>query len=252
MPHGGQIHVTHRECDAPGRRSGHYRFRPRARPICGAGGFRQRHRHGSVNAGAHLRALLHDQRDRARHRPWPGDRLRHRAPERRRHYRDERAGPGRELSRIPAGLYGRDRRDPEAGRVDYRRGWRDRPRPDRPHRHGRLAAGDHARRQPARAVARQDGAARVHRIDHRQVAARARAVGIRGRNRLSPRGAALDPLGVHADDGAPGECGRDAQPARVLAARGRVARTARDVHVSLVDRRLRVAGSRNQAARRAR
>ncbi len=67
---------------------------------------------------------------------------------------------------------------------------------------------------------------------------------------LPPRGAAVDAIGVHAGDGAPGQRRRHAEPARVLAARGRVARPAGDVSLSLVDRRLRAAGSRDQAARR--
>ena len=51
-------------------------------------------------------------------------------------------------------------------------------------------------------------------------------VGVRGRHRLSPRGAALDALRVHAGHRAPGQRRRHAEPARVLAARSRVARPA--------------------------
>ena len=74
-------------------------------------------------------------------------------------------------------------------------------------------------------------------------------VRVRGRRRLSPRGAALDALRVHAGDRAPGQRRRHAEPARVLAARGRVARPAGGVPVPVVDCRLRPARPRRRSAR---
>ena len=51
---------------------------------------RQRPRHGRRDAGAHLRAVLHDQADRAGHRARPVDGVRHPPAERRRHRRASR------------------------------------------------------------------------------------------------------------------------------------------------------------------
>jgi threonine 3-dehydrogenase len=67
-------------------------------------------------------------------------------------------------------------------------------------------------------------AARVHRVDPRRGPARAHPLGVRGRPRVPPRRPALDALGVHAGAGARGERAGHAAPARVRAARGRVAR----------------------------
>ena len=99
---------------------------------------------------------------------------------------------------------------------------------------------DRPRRSSARSRARSStGRARAH---PRRV---------RGRPRLPPRGAALDALGVHADDGARGQRRGHAQPARVRAARGRVARPAGHLPLSVVDRGLRPAEPRREEARRA-
>ena len=68
--------------------------------------------------------------------------------------------------------------------------------------------------------------ARVHRVDHRREPARADAGRVRGRPRLSSGGAALDARRVHAADRAPRQRRGHAQPARVRAAPGRVARPA--------------------------
>ena len=55
----------------------------RAGRLCAACGARHRPRHGCRHAAAHLRAVLHDQAGRRRHRPRPADRARHRDPARR-------------------------------------------------------------------------------------------------------------------------------------------------------------------------
>ncbi len=80
---------------------------------------------------------------------------------------------------------------------------------------------------------------RVHRIDHRRGAARARPRGVRSRPRLPSGGAAVDAFRVHAGHRASRQRRGDAQPARVRAAPGRVARPAGHLHLSLVDRGLR-------------
>ena len=68
-----------------------------------ARGLRQRRRHGRGDAGAHLRAVLHDQGDRPGHGARPLDRLRHRHAERRHdlraHSRRARAPPSRSACR---------------------------------------------------------------------------------------------------------------------------------------------------------
>ena len=78
---------------APGRDAGHARH-----------GGRQRHgpRHGPGDAGAHLRAVLHHQAGGARHRPRPGDRARHRQPERRTYLGLQRSGARHDLQAVPA------------------------------------------------------------------------------------------------------------------------------------------------------
>ena len=134
------------------------------------------------------------------------------------------------------------------GHARHRRRRRDRPRPD--HAARRHAPSDrHHRPRAARAGLAQAGAPRVHRLDHRRQAARARPRGVRGRSRLPPRGAAVDAVGVHAGHRAPGERRGHAEPARVRAARRRVARPAGDVPLSLVDRRLRPARPRRPRPR---
>ena len=96
----------------------------------------------------------------------------------------------------------------------------------------------------------QAGAARVHRLDHRRAPARSDPLGVRDRDRLSSGRVAVDALRVHAGHRASGERRGHAEPARVLAARGRIARAAGHVPVSLVDCRLRAAGCGDQAPRR--
>ena len=54
----------------------------------------------------------------------------------------------------------------------------------------------------------------------------------RGRAGVPPRGAALHPLGIHPAVGAPGQRRGHAEPPRVRAARGRIARPAGHLHVS--------------------
>ena len=116
---------------------------------------------------------------------------------------------------------------------------------------GRLAH-HHARRQPARCVAGAARHPRVHRLDHRHRPARPRAGGVRGGPRVSSRGAAVDAVRVHAGDRASRQRRGHAQPARVRAAPGRVARPSGGVHLSVVDCRVRPAESRREGARRAR
>ena len=58
--------------------------------------------HGRGDAGAHLRAVLHDQGARQGHRARAGDRVRHRQAERRAHPRRQRAGPGDDVHDLPA------------------------------------------------------------------------------------------------------------------------------------------------------
>ena len=94
--------------------------------------------------------------------------------------------------------------------------------------------------------------ARVHRIDHRHEPARSHPRRVRSRPRVPPGGAALHTLGVHAGHRAPGERGRHAQPARVRAEAGRVARAPGRLRLPVVDRGVRAAGSRDEGARRPR
>ena len=63
-------------------------------PLRGAHGDRHGHRHDPAGAGAPLRAVLHHQGDRQRHRARPGDRPRHRHAERRERRRLQRSRPG--------------------------------------------------------------------------------------------------------------------------------------------------------------
>ena len=134
----------------------------------------------------------------------------------------------------------------QTSRRHYRGRRRDRPRPHRSPRRARRPPHRHHRHLPAGRVDREEGGPRDHRIDHRPRAARAADGGIRGGSDLPPRGAALDALGVHAGRGAPGQRRRHAAPARIRAARGRIARPSRRLHLSLVDRGLRPARSRRR------
>ena len=107
MPDGGTLTIETRNATIDGRHAGALAGGAgRLRPLLGA---RHRRGHGRRHAGPHLRAVLHDQGARPRHRPRAGHRLRHRQAERRRHRRRERAGPGLDLPHLPAGG-GRDRR----------------------------------------------------------------------------------------------------------------------------------------------
>ena len=133
--------------------------------------------------------------------------------------------------------------------LDHRRRRRNRPRSGHAPRRRRLAD-HHARRQPARCVAGAARDPRVHRIDHRHEPARSHPRGVRGRPRLSPRGAAVDARRVHAGHGASRQRRRHAQPARVRAAAGRIARPPGRLRLSVVDRRLRPAEPRDEDARR--
>ena len=72
-----------------------------------AGRVRHRRRHGRRGAGAHLRAVLHDQGRRQGHRPGPGDLLRHRQAEPRQHLGRFRAGHGHDVPHLPAACRGR-------------------------------------------------------------------------------------------------------------------------------------------------
>ena len=74
-------------------------------------GERHRGRDEQGNAGAHLRALLHDQGVRQRHGPRPLDRVRDRPAIRRPHRRGDRTGPRNDLQRVPTPRLGRGEGD---------------------------------------------------------------------------------------------------------------------------------------------
>ena len=85
-----------------------------ARPARAARGLGHGHRHGRGRHQAPVRALLHHQAGRRRHRARPRDGLRRGQAERRRDLRLQRAGPRQHVQDLPAG--GR-----RAGRVGARR-----------------------------------------------------------------------------------------------------------------------------------
>ncbi len=96
----GRLHHPRNRHGRSGGRPG--RRRPAPRPLRGAGRPRQRQRHEAGNRRAHLRALLHHQARRQRHRPRPVHRLRHRQAERRRRARGKPAGQGQHVPDLPA------------------------------------------------------------------------------------------------------------------------------------------------------
>ena len=89
MPSGGTITVQTANVAARGGLAGDRPGRHRAGRVRDARRHRRRHRHGSGHAGAHLRAVFHDQRNRPGHRAGALDRLRHHPADRRRDHGDE-------------------------------------------------------------------------------------------------------------------------------------------------------------------
>ena len=141
--------------------------------------------------------------------------------------------------------------DAQTCRPHHRGRRRNRPRPDRSSRRARRSPDRHPRRLAGStpSIARE-GRSRDHRLDPRPAAARAAAGRVRGGSDLPSRGAALDALRVHADRGAPGQRRGHAEPARVRAARGRIARPARSS--SSTRRRSPPTGCRTSATKDAR
>ena len=135
-------------------------------------------------------------------------------------------------------------------RAHHRRGRRDRPRPDRASRRASEPRHRHARRRAGSipSIARKVDREITGSILDRGVLERVLAE-FQVELDLSSGGPALDARRVHARGGAPGQRRRHAQPARIRAARGGVARPAGRLHVSVVDRRVRPAGPRHQDAR---
>ena len=82
----------------------------RPRRVRAALGERRRLRHGQGDAGAPVRAVLHHQGGGQGHRPRPGDGLRHRQAEPRRHRRVQRAGRGDDVHDLSAATHGGRRR----------------------------------------------------------------------------------------------------------------------------------------------
>ena len=68
---------------------------------------RYRRGHGPGDAEPPVRAVLHHQEPRARHRPGSGDGLRHHPPERRRYRHLERAGQGHDRAHLSAARQGK-------------------------------------------------------------------------------------------------------------------------------------------------
>ena len=82
-----------------------------AGPLRGARRVRHRRRHGRRDAGAHLRAVLHDEGTGQGHGPGPLHGLRHRQAERRRHPgRRARPARGRDVPNPPSGGRGKSGR----------------------------------------------------------------------------------------------------------------------------------------------
>ena len=87
-------------------------------PLRGAHGDRHRHRHDAGGAGPPVRAVLHHQGSRQRHRARPGDRPRHRHAERRERQRLQRGRQGHVVQGVfpEGGCRGDGRRRAAAGR----------------------------------------------------------------------------------------------------------------------------------------
>ena len=106
MPQGGQ--ARHRDRQPRLRRRDAAALPPRLpRPEHDADRHRHRHGHGRRDPAAHLRAVLHHQGPRSRHRPRPLDHLRHRAAERRRHRGDLHPRRRHDVPHLPAARRGR-------------------------------------------------------------------------------------------------------------------------------------------------
>ena len=163
---------------------------------------------------------------------------------------DARAADAKRACKGSSGRRSRIRNDAQTRRAHHRRRRRDRARPDRASRRPRRPRHRHARRHPARpAIARKVDREFTGSILDRGVLERILAE-FEVELDLSPGGAALDARRVHARARAQGQRRGHAQPARVRAERGGVARPAGRVHLSVLDRRLRPARSRHQDARR--
>ena len=128
-----------------------------------AGGVRHGLRHDAGGRGPDLRAVLHDQGRRQGNRPRPGDGLRHRQAERRRHPRLQRAGTWDDVQDLSA----RGRRADGGGQERRRRRG---PARRRDHPAGRR------RSRRARAGDRQPAALRLQRAGCRRTATRRWAV----------------------------------------------------------------------------
>ena len=122
MPHGGTltIETTSTLIEPPAvvdRDHG-------GRPLRPAGGERHGTWHGRRHEGARLRAVLHDQASRPRHRPGPLDGLRHREAERGIRLRRQRTRRRDDLPGVlPAVLRRRNRRPPRPAGVEQGHRW---------------------------------------------------------------------------------------------------------------------------------
>ena len=98
---GGRV-ADHRGRQPRGRRRPDGRRRRAAGPVCGAGRDRHRRGHGRRHPGAHVRAVLQHQGDRATHRAGAGDGVRDHPAEPRPHRGGQRAGAGHHHPHLPA------------------------------------------------------------------------------------------------------------------------------------------------------
>jgi two-component system, cell cycle sensor histidine kinase and response regulator CckA len=110
LSHGGRITMSTVNVVLVAGRAETDAHRPSARGVRVRGGGRQRPGHGRGDAGADLRAVLHDQGTRAGHRARPGRRLRADPADGRRDHRVEPPRAGHDIPDLPAGRP-RDRAD---------------------------------------------------------------------------------------------------------------------------------------------
>ena len=127
MPGGGALTIETANVDVDEAQVVRARRRAR-RPARPARRLRHRPRHGRRGHQAPLRAVLHHQGGRRRHRARPRDGVRRRQAERRRDLRLQRAGPRQHVQDLPAGRDHRGRRGQAARpsprpRAARRRSW---------------------------------------------------------------------------------------------------------------------------------